>query len=40
MLWRDVVVAGNGRSEDLCFGIFDSGIQVRLAFLQAHPVSS
>ncbi len=40
MLWRDVVGADNGRSEDLFYGISDSGIQVRLAFLQAHPVRS
>ena len=33
MLWRDVVGADNGRSEDLLYGISDSGIQVRLAFL-------
>ena len=33
MLWRDVVGADNGRSEDLFHGISDSGIQVRLAFL-------
>ena len=33
MLWHDVVGADNGQSEDLFYGISDSGIQVRLAFL-------